>query len=200
MPTVLSVGDISEILRLGSKFTIAQATATIAAAQSLGAAPTSPATTAPHVQVDLTVPASQLIMTERFNWGRTSGTGEGGATTVDSVYYELYLAGRPKSPEGRTLVDFFGQEVGFYCSATVRPSCVDNHCTHILAAESITAKLWNITSPAAAVDIDFTLWYILLKEQELEAIRAYFDHTKAIKQAVNTLTQEIRLLRQGAKA
>jgi len=119
------------------------------------------------------------MLTERFNWGKTSGTGVGGAITTDAIFYEIHLQGRPPDPEGRPLPDFFGQETGYYCGVVVRPSCVDNYCTHVLAAESITLKLWNISSPAVAADWDFTLWYILLKKQDFQELRAYFSQQRA---------------------
>lgn len=187
MPVEFRVGDILEILRRGGKFTLAGAAGSIAAANSLGAAPTAPSTVTPHVEITLTAPNDMVFLTERFNWGRSDGTGYAGAASTDSLFYELHMAGRPTGRDGKVLLDFFGQEVGYYCSAVIRPSCIDNVCTHILAAQTITLKLWNITSPAAAAAYDFTVWYMLLKKLEFVGLKDYFDQVKAIEAATREL-------------
>jgi hypothetical protein len=80
--------------------------------------------------VSLTVADTEKIVTERYNWGATS--------LSDKVYYELHW------------------ERGVYCGSSIHESNLDNICTHLVVASFINILLWNISSPAQDVHVDFS--------------------------------------------
>jgi len=103
--------------------------------------------------VSLSVNTNEKILTERYNWGGTS--------ISNKVYYELHY------------------EKGVYCGSAIRQSNQDNYCTHLQVASFIDICLWNISSPAQDVFVDFSCWYYTFPRENEAEIRDFFfkrDH------------------------
>lgn len=110
----------------------------------------------------LAVAETDKLITERFNWGGTS--------ISNKVYYELHY------------------ERGIYCGAGIRQSNQENICTHLFVADFIDVVLWNISSPAEDVFIDFTVWYYTFPQVHEEEIRdMFFKRDRLLQQIVDQL-------------
>jgi len=98
--------------------------------------------------VSLSLNTNERIITERYNWGGTS--------ISNKVYYELHY------------------EKGVYCGNAIRQSNQENSCTHLFVASFIDILLWNISSPAQDVFVDFSCWYYTFPRENEAEIRDFF--------------------------
>lgn len=120
------------------------------------------------VIVHVPVKPRERIISERFNWGGTSISGK--------VTYELRY------------------EQGVYCRGTIRQSNTDNICTHLYLAQFVEVVLWNITSPAADVFVDFSCWYYTFPEaNEPEIRKMFFERDRLLTEINQKLEALIRL-------
>jgi len=120
------------------------------------------------VIVHVPVKPRERIITERFNWGGTSISGK--------VTYELRY------------------EHGVYCRGTIRQSNMDNICTHLYLANFVEVVLWNITSPAQDVFIDFSCWYYTFPEANEQEIRnIFFERDRLLREINQKLEKLIRI-------
>jgi hypothetical protein len=112
--------------------------------------------------VSLSVNTNEKLVTERYNWGGTS--------ISNKVYYELHW------------------EKGIYCGNAIRQSNQENHCTHLVVASFIDVYLWNISSPAQDVFVDFSCWYYTFpRANEDEILDIYFKRDRLLEEIRDTL-------------
>lgn len=191
MPVSFEVPDIIELNKYGwfTKWRMPGITIPASAAVSISADDTgswlNPFTrVAPYVAGDFSLRGHRGIdkwglIIERFNWGETS--------RPDKVYYEIWNYGVLVKPQ---------EQEGFHCCGKIGFADVDNRSTHPTAVEKLVLKLWNCSSPAEDVWVEFAIWYYLFPLDNLEKIAALNADLNTVKmvESLNRVEEKLDTL------
>jgi len=168
MPVGFTPSELLEYLRLG-KFTGFTMSGEIPASEAVEITQTPMPINSESVTNQYGIRVGWAILTQRYNWGDTS--------RPDRVYYELWNTGIPEGLQPKKKVARFLS--GYYIGGKIKSADRDNWCTHMIASETVTVKLWNCSDPPKDVWYDFALWfYTFPQEYLMDVLGIYRHHTK----------------------